>query len=516
MNVRAFVLLSLLPAWLVARAESSYFEIAVLDAETGRGIPLVELETVHRMKFVTDNAGLIAFHEPGVMGQTVFFSVKAQGYEVPKDGFGIAGARLKVEEGGRGEVRLKRVNAAERLHRLTGLGLYRDSVLLGKATPLREPLGAGLVAGQDSVSAVAYRDRLFWFWGDTGRLSYPLGLFRMAGATSALPGKAALPVAQGIDYEYFTGEDGFCRAMAEVANPEGVVWAFGFATVPDRDGRERLVAHFSRRKGLVGEFEQGMMLYNDERELLEVATTLPLEEKWRYLDGQPVRVRVDGVEYLQCGSPFPTVRVPATLEAVLDPAQYEAFTCLPPGADPDKAAFVADAEGAPRWGWRKDAPPATSKQEWRWLKDGSLKAEHARFLPEDAEQPGRRVQLHGGTARWNEHLKKWVMIAVEFAYHEGKDYPSALGEVWYAEAEAPEGPFVKATRVVTHEQQTFYNPVHHAHFDEEGGRVIYFEGTYSCMFTNSPPTPRYDYNQILYRLDLEHPKLRAAFPRQAP
>ena len=83
----------------------------------------------------------------------------------------------------KGLLTLERRNLAERLYRITGQDLYRDSLLLGRETPLAEPLGSGRVAGQDSVLAVPYRGRLYWFWGDTNRLSYPLGIFRTAGAT---------------------------------------------------------------------------------------------------------------------------------------------------------------------------------------------------------------------------------------------------------------------------------------------------------------------------------------------
>jgi len=31
---------------------------------------------------------------------------------------------------------------------------------------------------------------------------------------------------------------------------------------------------------------------------------------------------------------------------------------------------------------------------------------------------------------------------------------------------------------------------------------VYFEGTYTNTFTRSPATPRYNYNQLMYRLDL--------------
>ena len=48
------------------------------------------------MKFVTDNAGRVAFREPGLMGHEVYFSVRGHGYGVSKDGFGFAGALAEV------------------------------------------------------------------------------------------------------------------------------------------------------------------------------------------------------------------------------------------------------------------------------------------------------------------------------------------------------------------------------------------------------------------------------------
>jgi hypothetical protein len=45
-------------------------------------------------------------------------------------------------------------------------------------------------------------------------------------------------------------------------------------------------------------------------------------------------------------------------------------------------------------------------------------------------------------------------------------------------------------------------------FDKDGGRIIFFEGTYTTTFSgNNDPTPRYDYNQIMYQLDLSDPRL---------
>ena len=106
------------------------FAIEVVDEQTGRGVPLVELTTTSGVSFVTDSAGLVAFDEPGLMNQRVYFAVRSHGYEFRPDGFGMRGVALDVSPGGSARVKIKRVNIAERLYRVTGAGIYRDSVLL--------------------------------------------------------------------------------------------------------------------------------------------------------------------------------------------------------------------------------------------------------------------------------------------------------------------------------------------------------------------------------------------------
>jgi NAD(P)-dependent dehydrogenase (short-subunit alcohol dehydrogenase family) len=46
-----------------------YFKITVVDEETGRGVPLVELKTTNDVRYYTDSNGIIAFFEPGLDGQ---------------------------------------------------------------------------------------------------------------------------------------------------------------------------------------------------------------------------------------------------------------------------------------------------------------------------------------------------------------------------------------------------------------------------------------------------------------
>jgi hypothetical protein len=53
------------------------FRIEVIDAETGRGVPLVELATVNNLRFLSDSAGNIAIAEPDLLNEEVWFTVAA-------------------------------------------------------------------------------------------------------------------------------------------------------------------------------------------------------------------------------------------------------------------------------------------------------------------------------------------------------------------------------------------------------------------------------------------------------
>src|SRR5947207_12895470 len=95
-------------------------------------------------------------------------------------GCGFPGVKVAPRAGRASEIKLTRRNVAERLCRLTGEGLYRDSVLLGYEPPLADSPHPGKVAGQDSVQAGVYRDQVYWLWGDTLRIDFPLWMFRMS------------------------------------------------------------------------------------------------------------------------------------------------------------------------------------------------------------------------------------------------------------------------------------------------------------------------------------------------
>lgn len=489
-------------------------EVRVVDADSGRGVPLVELETVHQVRFVTDNAGRIAIGEPELLDREVFFTVRSHGYEYPADGFGFRGVRLKLEAGKAAEVRIQRHQPAERLCRLTGEGLYRDSLLLGYSVPHADSKDSsswprrarGLVAGQDSVQATIYRQRIYWFWGDTNRLLYPLGLFRTAGATTPLFSDNFDP-AGGIPYAYFTDTSGFARAMLPLPErPQGVIWIDGVCTVLDAQGKERLVCHYSRRKGLAEQLEHGIAVFDDDKQIFVPVRSLPLAERWRHPFGHAVYWKEAGNDYVLFGNPAPVVRVPAQYEALLDPEQYEAFTCADGQEEGKPRGPLRNQQGQLQWRWQKELPPVDAATEYRWLQADRLKMAETRFCPADVAQPGQAVRLHNGTVRYNPYRQRWLLIAGQVG---GR--PSFLGEVWYAESRQPVGPFRQAVKIITHDRYSFYNVCHHPFLDRRGGRIIHLEGTYTAEFSGNPVrTPRYDYNQILYRLDLEHPALRPA------
>jgi hypothetical protein len=500
-----FLGLSLTWASMACASTNDWYGIRVVDEAAGRGVPLVELETVNHLRFVTDNAGWVALGEPGWAGRDVFLHVRSHGYTLPKDGFGYTGLRVRPTPGGRTMLRLQRLNVAERLYRVTGEGLYRDSVLLGEPTPLAEPLGSALVVGQDSAQVGVYRGRLHWFWGDTARMGYPLGQFRTAGAVSDLPGHGGLDPKVGVNLRYWTNADGLSREMCPLdPKEEGLVWIDGLAVVPDAAGRERMVAHYSRMKSLGERLEHGLAVWSDDLAVFERCLVLATNETWRFVVAHPTRHRTADGDFLFCGENLPNVRVPARLDDVLDPTRYEAWTCLATDRDArDQPRPRRNAAGGLDYSWSRDTGPVRNTDEERWLKAGLVTTNELRLLPADVES-GRRVRLHGGSTRWNVHRQRWVAIMVEVGG------TSFLGEVWYAEAAGPTGPWRRARRILTHDRYSFYNPVHHDFFDAGSGRFIFFEGTYANTFSGNPDaTPRYDYNQVMYRLDLDDSRLAA-------
>lgn len=499
-----FPFIVLLTCQLAAASSERYFKIQVVDEQTGRGVPLVELTTTHNLRFYTDSNGYVAFDEPGLMDKRVFFSVKSHGYEFPKDGFGFAGTALEVKPGGSAVLKIKRINVAERLYRLTGGGIYRDTVLLGMKAPIREPILNGQVLGCDSIQGVLYRGRLFWMWGDTNRPSYPLGNFHMTGATSALPSAGGLDPEIGIEYEYFLGKDGFVKEMAPHPGP-GPVWLDGLVTLPDQAGGERLYASYARVNTRMEAQERGLMRFNDDKEIFEKIAEFDLKSPV-LPGGHPFKCRVNSSDYIYYTPGFPLVRIPADARLLTDPAHYEAYTPLVEGSRMDSPRIDRDPGGRPRYAWRKNTPFVSPADQAGLIEKQLIKQGEALIQTIDVET-GKPIQMHGSSVYWNQYRRRWLMIATQIMGS------SMLGEIWYAEADTPLGPWVYARKIITHDRYSFYNPKQHPLFAKDDGRVIFFEGTYTSFIAGAPVlTPWYDYNQIMYKLDLADPRLALPAP----
>ncbi|MCC9598956.1 DUF4185 domain-containing protein [Stieleria sp. JC731] len=446
----AFLTLSL--ACLIAPQGALAIEpcrIRVVDAQDGWPVPLVELRTTHHVRFVTDNAGVVAFDLPELMDTQIWLTVQGHGYNVPKDGFGYRGVRVTPTEGGEITIKVNRELPARRLGRITGGGLFAESQKLGEHLDWKEQR----ILGCDSVQNAIYQGKTYWAWGDTTLASYPLGRFNTIGASSVIQPLDDFQPPIKLRYDYFTDDDGVPRNVAPMPG-KGPTWLMGYASLPDAAGKEHLVATYSKIEPPLAEYEVGLCVWNDATNYFEQAKVI--WEKSRDQSrprptpqGHAVIWKDDNAkQWALFGDPLPTLRCEATFESWSDPSTWEL-----------------------------------------------LEPQHS--IP--AKNSGESIRPHRGAIAWNAYRKKWVTVFTQF----GGDM-SHLGELWYAEADSPMGPWGDAIKVVTHDKYTFYNPQLHPEFTENGSPILLFQATYTYTFSStSDPTPRHDYNQVLYRLDLD-------------
>lgn len=428
--------------------------IEVVEQGSGWPVPGVELRTVHGVRFVSDNAGVIAFDLPELLGQETWFTVSGHGYGVKADGFGYKGVRLRPESGQKLTITVERRILAQRLGRLTGAGLFAESQKVGEHLAWRD----GPVQGCDSIVHARFEGKQFWFWGDTNLAKYPLGIFNVSAATTADFVPPARPPLQ-VRFDYFRNAQGAARGVADVPG-DGPTWIWGAATLKDAQGREHLVASAVKVRGNMEAYRWDLVEWDRSAEkFLPVLTfwTKSAEQPKapKVPDGHALKWRDDqGKEWLLYCNPFPTLRCPATYEAWKDPSTWENLT-------PDRTILT----------------PA-----------------------------GKKVEAHGGDLAWHPWSRRWLLLFTQ----KGGD-TSFLGEIWLASAPSPTGPWTGARKVATHDNYTFYNPVLHPEAFRADSPVIHFEGTYVTTFTNNQqPTPRWDYNQVLYQVDLSQPAFQAA------
>jgi hypothetical protein len=465
------------------------FAVRVVDAGTQRGVPLVELATPWGDTYLTDSQGMIAYCDPDHLGQMVRFNVSSHGYELAGGGIDLQAVADTTAVVG-----VHRRNIAERLYRITGQGIYRDSLLLGLATPLERPAINGLVMGQDSVQTALYRGKVFWIWGDTGRAAYPLGNFRASGAESDLPSAGGLLPDRGVNLQYFVDANGFSRGMVEAFAPTNApTWLGALIAVSEASGQERLFATYVKAAPDLSALQRGLVRFNDVSQTFErVITDYPLTD-FVGPDGHPTRVRHPGREYIYYQPPL---RIPAAAESLLDRSTYEVFSAYGPHGS---TTLDRAPDGTLRYDWKPGATPVTPEK----LQAAQVGLDQALDGHVCDIASGAAIDVHGNSSRaWNPYRKRFAQMVLEMGG------TSFLGELWYAEGDTPVGPWVYARKIISHEDYTFYNPRQHPFFDREGGRLLFVEGTYTKTFSGpGPATPRYDYNQIMYRLDLADERL---------
>ncbi len=455
-KMRASILAAVAAGTLVTSAptaEPSLFKIRVVEEGSGWPVPMIELQTTHRVRFVSDNGGLIAFDLPELMGKECWFTIRGHGYEVPPDGFGYRGVRLLPTPGGEAIVEVSRTLPAKRLGRLTGAGLFGESQRFG----LEESWQESGVVGCDSVQIARHRGKLFWAWGDTSKAGYPLGLFHMSSATTALRPLSSFEPPLRLSFNYFRDEEGRPRSVAEMPG-SGPTWVSGYVSLPTKKGGSRLVGCYVKVRKFLEVYECGLCVWSDKKKCFEKHSTLwskTLEDPDPPLlpDGHPAFwADESGKNWLLFGDPFPRIKMEPTFEAWSDP---EKWVPLKP---------------------QEEVPARDGKET---------------------------IVPHRGSITWSEYRNAWVTVFTQM-----KGTSSPLGEIWYAESENPIGPWGSAVKVVTHDNYTFYNPKLHPELTGGESAILLFEGTFTRMFAKHPdPLPRYDYNQIMYRLDLDDPEL---------
>jgi hypothetical protein len=414
----------------------------------------------------------------------------------------VRGKAVKIASDQVDRIELTRQNIAHRLYRVTGSGIYQHAVKLGVSVPIDRPLLNAQVAGSDSVLAAVYRDQIYWFWGDTNRMSYPLGNLHATAARSPLPGKNVLSIESGINLEYFVREDGFVKSVARMPG-EGPTWLSSPTVFRDNEGRESLYAIYTKIRNVLEAYEWGLVKWNDEKNEFEQVRSFGAVPQDGHTQGHTFRhIDSDGQSYIYFANPVALTRVRDDLADFSDPSSWQHYTPLVQGSSIENAQLNRDADGKLVYAWKTGTPAPAQEDQNRLIADKLMQPEEALLQFHDVKS-GRDIRAHSGSTYWNEYRSKWIMIFVEIG-----GVTSNLGDVWYAEADKPEGPWRNPHQILMHERYDFYNPKHHPFFDQDGGRVIYFEGTYTNTFSGNPiATPQYEYNQIMYKLELDDPKL---------
>ena len=309
------------------------------------------------------------------------------------------------------------MNVAERLYRVTGAGVYRDSVLVGRP---RAGQGAaaerpGVRVGQRAHGPVPGQALLVLGRHQPARL--PARQLPHPGATSELPGQGGSTPSSGVDLTYFVDEKtGFARPTAETAR-QGPHLALRPGRLPRRGRAANGSSPATPRSGRTWRPTSTGSSPSTPRRT--PSRRSPRSRSTRALrpSGHTFQRKEGGVDYLYYCTPYPLTRVRARLADLKDVTKYEGFSPLKTGTPRAARQVARRAPARPRP--RRPRPLRLAAEHGgpharpRNRSSSASDSARERILDLRDVETGAFVYAHAGSVSWNAYRNRWVMIAVQ-------------------------------------------------------------------------------------------------------
>ena len=281
-------------------------------------------------------------------------------------------------------LKIKRLNIAERLYRVTGEGIYRDTVLAGrKAADRRSRCSTPQVIGQDSRASAIYKGKIYWFWGDTNRLAYPLGNFGMAGAVSDLPGQRRARSGRRrrpatTSWTTTASPGPMVRRATDLRWLDGLIGPQGRRRhgAADRQVRDAQVASGQR-------LAEGSIVYDDEKDAFE--NSVHIRPRRAAVPRRPpvpphrrrrrVRLLPRALPAAARARPTGTRSGPRGLRGLHLPRARHA------ASRQAEAKVDRDAAGKLVWAWKKNTPARSRSEQKELIDAGLIKPDEALVPP---------------------------------------------------------------------------------------------------------------------------------------
>jgi len=355
-----------------------------------------------------------------------------------------------------------------------------------------------------------FKGNLFWTFGDTAcprsaRQDNCDGTgMHTVGAVSCIPGeeegeverKTSCRASDPPNLTYFTENASIAltqalsgggvwpspKPMAPFAPLGENTWVAALSVIHRGTPHEALYANYVKNPGDGNGpiTVQGMARWNESSSKFDQVSIWPLNSTIS-LNGAHTVEKISPKDQLTLGGYIlysNGVRVPATEEAL---SQYSAFERVPPAAPAPQGVSASKGPG--------DSPA----------------------------RPASQYDQLGANVNWNAWTGRYITVGVTSA--------GAPGDVFVAFSNELNGPWRNGTSVASHQNSnsSCYNPLHLTHFDLEGGRIIHIACTFTAMWSSgpnapnvwttclvglaggkgcAPVVPRYEYNNIVYRVDL--------------